>query len=110
MTLLELLGSSILVVTMSLIRGIKCSHCYPYAQVFEFEGLILRGYDRSVRIINQLMEEDPTLSFTVNAKLTRTHVKPSKMQKIDLPVVDVVVHGPPPPVLGSRSSDVPRGD
>ena len=98
MTLLELLGSSTLPFTIPLIRGIKHSHCYPYAQV-EFERLILKGSDGSVRIINQLMEEDPTLSFTVNTKVRKTHVKPSKMQKVDLPVVDFVVHGPPLPVL-----------
>ena len=59
----------------------------------------------SVRIINQLILEDPSLVVAVKTKLTRTWHKPSMQTYFDLPVESVVVHGQ----TGDRSNSQKLG-
>ena len=56
----------------------------------EFSNIILTGSAESVKTINQLISQDPTLVIKVNAKITRTNRKPAKNTQFDLPVTDVV--------------------
>ena len=62
---------------------------HKYVKV-EFGDLVLRGSAESVKIINQVFLNDPSLLIAVNTKLTRTSQKPSKQTYFDLPVRNVV--------------------
>ena len=58
---------------MSLTKGFRRTVHHKCVQV-EFGGLVLKGSARSIMIINQLMIEDPTLSFALSGKVKRTTV------------------------------------
>ena len=74
-------------------RGVSATLRHKYVKV-EFGDLVLRGSAESVKIINQVFLDDPSLLIAVNTKLTRTSQKPSKQTYFDLPVRSVVVRRP----------------
>ena len=75
------------------IRGVSTTLRHRYVRV-EFGNIVLRGSAESVKVINQLILEDPSLVIAVNTRLTRTSQKPSMQTYFDLPVQSVVVQKP----------------
>ena len=75
------------------IRGVSATLRHKYVRV-EFGDIVLKGSAESVKAINQLLLEDPSLVIAVNTKLTRTSQKPSKQTYFDLPVRSVFVQCP----------------
>ena len=75
------------------IRGVSTTLRLKYVRV-EFDNIVLEGSAESVKVISQLIAEDPSLVIAVNTKLVRTSQKPSKQTYFDLPVRSVVVRRP----------------
>ena len=75
------------------IRGVSATLRHRYVRV-DFGNIVLQGSAESVKVINQLIIEDPSLVIAVNTKLTRTSQKPSMQTHFDLPVQSVVVRMP----------------
>ena len=78
------------------IRGVRSTLRHKYARV---------DFSNVVRIINQLIFEDPSLVVAVKMKLTRTSEKSSMQTYFHLPVESVVVHGQ----TGDRSNSQKLG-
>ena len=70
-----------------------------------FSEIILKGTERAIKAINQIVEENPDLTIYVRAKFMKSDRKPDTRAQFDLPVTGFAVHEGLSDLGGNRQSE-----